>query len=117
MLYSRLARGDLQHETSGMISDPGSNRSFPILSAGSIKPRSAGMYPEEFVTPMREELTSVGFRELRTPQEVDEALGASHGTTLVVVNSICGCAAGKARPGVVQAINHRAHPDFLTTVF
>jgi len=75
------------------------------------------MYPEEFVTPMREELTSVGFRELRTPQEVDEALGASHGTTLVVVNSICGCAAGKARPGVVQAINHRAHPDFLTTVF
>lgn len=75
------------------------------------------MYPEEFVAPMREELTNVGFRELRTPQEVDEALAASRGTTLVMVNSICGCAAGKARPAVVQAINHPAHPDVLTTVF
>ena len=75
------------------------------------------MYPEEFVAPMREELTSVGFRELRTPQEVDEALSASRGTTLVMVNSICGCAAGKARPAVAQAINHAARPDILTTVF
>ena len=75
------------------------------------------MYPEEFVTPMREELTSVGFRELRTPQEVDEALTAAGGTTLVMVNSICGCAAGKARPAVVQAIQHAARPDVLTTVF
>ena len=75
------------------------------------------MYPEEFVAPMREELTSVGFRELRTPQEVDDALTANRGTTLVVVNSICGCAAGKARPAVVQAISHSARPDFLTTVF
>lgn len=75
------------------------------------------MYPEEFVAPMREELTSAGFRELRTAQEVDEALRAKSGTTLVVVNSICGCAAGKARPAVVQAIAHSARPDVLTTVF
>ncbi|HEV3278508.1 MAG TPA: BrxA/BrxB family bacilliredoxin [Terriglobia bacterium] len=75
------------------------------------------MYPEEFVAPMREELTNVGFRELRTPQEVDDALAANHGTTLVVVNSICGCAAGKARPGVVQALSNAARPETLTTVF
>ncbi|HXU49874.1 MAG TPA: BrxA/BrxB family bacilliredoxin, partial [Candidatus Binatia bacterium] len=55
------------------------------------------MYPEEFVKPMREELTRVGFRELRTAQEVDSALKEQSGTVLVVVNSICGCAAGKAR--------------------
>jgi putative YphP/YqiW family bacilliredoxin len=75
------------------------------------------MYPEEFVAPMREELTNVGFRELRTPQDVDEALSAGRGTTLVMVNSICGCAAGKARPAVVQAISNPARPDVLTTVF
>jgi len=75
------------------------------------------MYPEEFVTPMREELTNVGFRELRTPEEVDAALSDNRGTTLVVVNSICGCAAGKARPAVAQALSHSARPDTLTTVF
>lgn len=75
------------------------------------------MYPEEFVAPMREELTNIGFRELRTPAEVDEALASSRGTTLVVVNSICGCAAGKARPAVAQALNHPARPEVLTTVF
>jgi putative YphP/YqiW family bacilliredoxin len=100
-----------------MINDPSSSRSFSILPAQSIKPRSANMYPEEFVAPMREELTSVGFRELRTPQEVDEVLTGSRGTTLVMVNSICGCAAGKARPALVQAIGHPARPDVLTTVF
>jgi putative YphP/YqiW family bacilliredoxin len=100
-----------------MIDDPKSSRSFSIFPAQSIKPRSANMYPEEFVAPMREELTSVGFREMRTPQEVDEVLSASRGTTLVMVNSICGCAAGKARPAVVQAIGHAARPDVLTTVF
>ncbi len=75
------------------------------------------MYPEEFVAPMREELTSIGFRELRTPEEVDAALTQSPGTTLVVVNSICGCAAGKARPGVAAALNNAHRPDNLTTVF
>lgn len=75
------------------------------------------MYPEEFVAPMREELTSIGFRELRTPEDVDAALNGAQGTTLVMVNSICGCAAGKARPGVAHALNHPARPDTLTTVF
>ncbi|HLI34649.1 MAG TPA: BrxA/BrxB family bacilliredoxin [Terriglobia bacterium] len=76
-----------------------------------------GMYPEEMVSPMREELTQIGFREMRTPQEVDETLGKAKGTTLVFVNSICGCAAGKARPAVALALRHSARPDLLTTVF
>jgi bacilliredoxin len=75
------------------------------------------MYPEEMVQPMRKELTRVGFREMRTPEEVDEVLGAARGTTLVMVNSICGCAAGKARPGVTMALQHPVRPDLLTTVF
>jgi putative YphP/YqiW family bacilliredoxin len=75
------------------------------------------MYPEDMVRPMREELTRVGFRELRTPEEVDSVLGSARGTTLVMVNSICGCAAGKARPGVTLALRHAAKPDLLTTVF
>ena len=75
------------------------------------------MYPEEIVQPMREELTSVGFRELRTPDEVDSVLQRAEGTVLVVVNSICGCAAGKARPAVALALSHRVRPDVLSTVF
>jgi putative YphP/YqiW family bacilliredoxin len=75
------------------------------------------MYPEEMVRPMREELTRVGFREMKTAEEVDQVLGAARGTTLVVVNSICGCAAGKARPGVILALRNAARPELLTTVF
>ncbi len=75
------------------------------------------MYPEEMVQPMRQELTSIGFREMRTPQEVDSVLKQAEGTVLVVVNSICGCAAGKARPAVALALSNRARPDVLTTVF
>ncbi|HLI29576.1 MAG TPA: BrxA/BrxB family bacilliredoxin, partial [Terriglobia bacterium] len=75
------------------------------------------MYPEEMVRPMREELTSIGFREMRTAEEVDSILKQAKGTTLVVVNSICGCAAGKARPGVALALNHRVRPENLITVF
>jgi len=78
------------------------------------------MYPEEMVRPMRQELTRIGFHELRTPQEVDRVLGASKGTTLVVVNSICGCAAANARPAVVRALAEAApsaRPETLTTVF
>ncbi|HEY6976823.1 MAG TPA: BrxA/BrxB family bacilliredoxin [Chitinophagaceae bacterium] len=75
------------------------------------------MYPAEIVTPMKAELTENGFEELVTPEEVDSTLG-SEGTTLVMVNSVCGCAAGSARPGVVMAV-HNAHkkPDRLTTSF
>ena len=75
------------------------------------------MYPEEFVQPMREELTRLGFRELRTAMDVDSVLGESRGTVLVVVNSICGCAAGRARPAVAMALENKAHPEVLTTVF
>ncbi len=75
------------------------------------------MYPEEFVRPMREELTGIGFRELRTPEDVDNALKQEKRTVLVVVNSICGCAAGKARPAIAKALSHRVRPEILATVF
>ena len=74
------------------------------------------MYDERFVTPMRMELTQIGVEEMRTPDEVDAKLNAQ-GTTLVVVNSICGCAARNARPAVARAIQHDARPSQLTTVF
>ena len=73
-------------------------------------------YPEQFIAPMREELTRVGFEELRTADEVDAAV-KREGTTLVVVNSVCGCAAGKARPGIALSLRGEARPDHLTTVF
>ncbi len=73
-------------------------------------------YPEPFIAPMREELTRVGFEELRTPEAVDQAV-SRRGTTLVVVNSVCGCAAGKARPGIALSLRGGARPDHLTTVF
>src|SRR3989454_9128786 len=75
------------------------------------------MYDPQLVQPMREELTRIGFRELRTPDEVDTVLGATKDTTLVVVNSVCGCAAGKARPAVALALEHAARPKQLLTVF
>jgi len=74
------------------------------------------MYDERFVTPMRQELTQIGVEEMRTPKEVEARLNAT-GTTLVVVNSICGCAARNARPAVARAIQHDVRPDKLTTVF
>lgn len=75
------------------------------------------MYPDLMVIPMREDLTKVGIRELLTPDEVDRVLGQEEGTTLLVVNSVCGCAAGNARPGVRLALAHQKRPDQLTTVF
>jgi putative YphP/YqiW family bacilliredoxin len=75
------------------------------------------MYDERFVTPMRQELTQLGVEEMRTPQEVDSRLKNAQGTTLVVVNSVCGCAARNARPAVAKAIQHDTRPDTLTTVF
>jgi putative YphP/YqiW family bacilliredoxin len=66
---------------------------------------------------MRDELTKVGFEELLTPDAVDDALGAREGTVLVLVNSVCGCAAGRARPGLLQALQEGARPERLTTVF
>jgi putative YphP/YqiW family bacilliredoxin len=76
------------------------------------------MYPEELVAPMRSDLTSVGFTELKTGQDVDNELTDHKGTTLMVVNSVCGCAAGAARPGIKWAVQNSAKkPDHLTTVF
>jgi putative YphP/YqiW family bacilliredoxin len=75
------------------------------------------MYDERFVTPMRQELTRLGVEELRSPDEVDVRLKDAKGTTLVVVNSICGCAARMARPAVAMALQHPAKPEHLTTVF
>ena len=82
-------------------------------------------YPEFFVAPMRQELTNLGVRELRTAADVDAVLGRQNTqpgdqqgpTVMVVVNSVCGCAAGKARPGVAMALQHQTKPDVVATVF
>lgn len=74
------------------------------------------MYPESIVMPMKQELVSVGFEDLTTPDQVNDAIN-SKGTTLVVVNSVCGCAAGAARPGVKLAVSGSKRPDKITTVF
>ncbi len=74
------------------------------------------MYPPELVKPMKQELTDVGFEELLTPEAVDAAI-AEKGTTLVVINSVCGCAAANARPGVIQAIQNDKKPNHLYTSF
>ena len=76
------------------------------------------MYPEQLVAPMRADLRAVGFKELRTAADGDSHLGDHKGTSLVVINSVCGCAAGAARPGIKWAIQNSAKkPDQLTTVF
>jgi putative YphP/YqiW family bacilliredoxin len=75
------------------------------------------MYPEIMVVPMREELTRLGIQELRTAGEVDRALDDQSGTAMVVVNSICGCAAGRMRPAVRAALQHSSRPDKLYSVF
>lgn len=76
------------------------------------------MYPEHLVAPMRQDLVAVGFQELKTPAEVDSTLAEKEGTTLVVINSVCGCAAGAARPGVKLALQRsEKKPTRLTTVF
>ena len=82
-------------------------------------------YPEFFVAPMRQELTSLGVRELRTATDVDAVLGRQLSqpgdqqgpTVMVIVNSVCGCAAGKARPGVAMALQHQTKPEIVATVF
>lgn len=74
-------------------------------------------YPEYMCTPLREDLTSVGFQELKTTQDVNTTLPNSKGTILVAINSVCGCAAGSARPGIKLAVQHGKRPDKLVTVF
>ena len=74
-------------------------------------------YSEMLIKPMREELTRLGVEEARTPEAVDAAVRNTPGTLMVVVNSVCGCAAGKARPGIAQALGHNALPAKAITVF
>ncbi|MGG0823788.1 BrxA/BrxB family bacilliredoxin [Paenibacillus turicensis] len=74
-------------------------------------------YMRDMVQPMRDELTTLGIQELLTPEDVEEKLPTLKGTTLVVVNSVCGCAAGQCRPGVAKALEHDLTPDHLFTVF
>ena len=74
------------------------------------------MYSQDIVKPMKKELTAVGFKELLSTKEVENVL-SQKGTTLVVVNSVCGCAAANARPGVRESLNNEKKPDYLTTVF
>jgi putative YphP/YqiW family bacilliredoxin len=69
------------------------------------------------IKPMREDLTRLGIREARSPEQVDEAIVNGKGTVMVIVNSVCGCAAGKARPGVALALQHKVRPDNMITVF
>ncbi len=75
------------------------------------------MYDERMIQPMREELTRLGVQETRTAEEVDRVLSEKKGTVLVVVNSVCGCAAGMARPAVAMALDHDVKPDKMITVF
>jgi len=83
-----------------------------------LKNTIMSMYPEQLVAPMRSDLTTAGFQELKTPAEVQKSIKEVKGTTLLVINSVCGCAAGAARPGVKWALqNSTKKPDHLTTVF
>lgn len=74
-------------------------------------------YSELLIKPMREDLSLNGITETRTPEAVDEAVKNTQGTLMIIVNSVCGCAAGKARPGVVEALHHSVKPDKAITVF
>jgi putative YphP/YqiW family bacilliredoxin len=79
--------------------------------------RKALPYSEMLIKPMREDLTNLGIRETRTPEEVDAAVSGATGTIMVVVNSVCGCAAGRARPGVALALQNDVRPQDMITVF
>jgi putative YphP/YqiW family bacilliredoxin len=81
------------------------------------KVQRAPIYDPQSVQPMRDELVAVGFQELKTAEDVDRVVRETRGTLLVVINSVCGCAAGSARPAVALALQHRVIPDGLATVF
>src|SRR5262249_35355177 len=91
---------------------PGRSTKFRMTTGDATMP-----YPELLIKPMREDLTRLGIREARTPEEVDAAVTGAQGTVMVVVNSVCGCAAGKARPGVALALGHSVRPQEVITVF
>lgn len=90
----------------------------PLSIAGSPVRTAGSLYDERLVAPMRQDLAGVGFREMRTPEEVDATLQGAKGTVLLMVNSVCGCAAGRARPGVKLALQTAGvKPQLLATVF
>jgi putative YphP/YqiW family bacilliredoxin len=74
-------------------------------------------YPEELIAPMRQDLVQLGFKELRTSEDVDEVLGTERRTTVVVINSVCGCSAGGMRPAVATSLTNETKPDVLVSVF
>ena len=89
----------------------------PLRIARKPAPAQQTLYDERFIAPMRKELTDLGFEELRTAEEVDAQFSDAPGTMMVVVNSMCGCAAGRARPGIALAMKHEVRPRILRTVF
>ena len=89
-----------------------------LAIVGHPQPSQPGRYDERMIAPMREELTRLGFVEARTSEAVDKQLGEEPGTVLLMVNSVCGCAAGRARPGVALALQRsQVRPDRLVTTF
>lgn len=90
-----------------------------VISEGECREMSMSFnqYMRDSIQPMRDDLTSIGFQELMTPEEVEATLPTAKGTALVVVNSVCGCAAGQCRPGVAEALQNEITPDHLFTVF
>jgi putative YphP/YqiW family bacilliredoxin len=89
----------------------------PISDEVGVRHNDLMPYPESFIGPMRAELTRLGVEELRTADDVDAAVKNTSGTLMIVVNSMCGCAAGKARPGIALALRHQTRPDRVATVF
>jgi len=99
----------------------GTEQAEEVATGGPVavrhRKKETDVYPELLIAPMREELTRLGVKELRTAADVDRFLTQSEGTVMVVVNSVCGCAAGKARPGVALALGHAVKPSVVATVF
>jgi len=121
-VYSEVVETEGKTEHSDMLEMARQNRQvaqrhLQQAPGGGPGPQSGPLYDPNAVKPMREELTRVGVRELLGSDDVDEALGRKQGTTLLIVNSVCGCAAGGARPGTALALQNNVIPDDLTSVF
>ena len=114
---TELVEGEGQTELAKVLSVAEGNRQSAIEHLKGRPMTTQPMYDPQAVKPLREELTRVGMRELLTPEEVDAAFREQKGTVLLIVNSVCGCAAGGARPGALLALQNKVIPDELTTVF
>ena len=116
-IYEKSVEQDGRTDLSNALSMARRNREIAIEHLKGRPMTAQPMYDSEAVRPMREELTRVGIRDLLTPEDVDGVFSEKKGTALLVVNSVCGCAAGGARPGVMLALQNKLIPDQLTTVF